>query len=369
MRRTADSLERKDAAMTRASLGWKIALPLMAVLISLSLVATSGATQNSSLTRHLPTGSGGGLVKVIVEPSKLGSAVGMQPIYRFVLSAKKSVDVTMYELVDHTMVRDLIADRSRGVKVRVILDTNREREYNDGAFDALRAGGVNVVWADTSYDATHQKTITVDHDESLILTGNLTSRYYTTTRDFGVFDTNPSDVSAIEVVFTADFTHRAVNPPHGVDLVWSPGSQAQMLAVINGARHTLSIENEEMGDSAITNAIVAAAKRGVRVDITMTVDSRYDTDLNEIVRAGGRVHLYAYDETALYIHAKTTIADASRPTGRIYVGSINFSSASMNYNRELGIVTTSPAIINAVNAAVTRDYSNCGAATQCKSYR
>jgi phosphatidylserine/phosphatidylglycerophosphate/cardiolipin synthase-like enzyme len=220
---------------------------------------------------------------VITEPSKLGSATGMKPVYDFVLAAKKSVDMTMYELVDPTMVSDLAADQRRHVKVRVILDTNREASRNGPAFQALRAGGVKVVWADTIYEATHQKTITVDGTESLILSANLTDEYYTTTRDFGVFDHNPEDVAAIEAVFAADFAHEPLRPSNGSDLVWSPGSQAQMLAVIDGASHTLSIENEEMGDWTITNAIVAAAKRGVKVEVTMTKYSSYDSDWTAIL--------------------------------------------------------------------------------------
>ena len=312
--------------------------------------------------------SAGGLVAVVVEPSRLGSASGMTPVYDFVLSAKKSVDMTMYELVDPTMVRDLVADQKRDVKVRVILDTNREASRNGPAFQALRAGGVRVVWADTSYEATHQKTITVDRTESLILTGNLTAEYYATTRDFGVFDTNPRDVAAIEAVFDADFAHEPITFSDGSDLVWSPGSQAQMLSVINGAEHTLSIENEEMGDSTITDAIVAAARRGVRVEVTMTNDSDYDSDWDSIVRAGGHVHLYADGYSDLYIHAKTTIADAGFGDQRIYVGSINFSRASMDDNRELGVITTDATIVKSVNAVVTGDYSQCAPATDCSSY-
>ena len=305
---------------------------------------------------------------MIVEPSKLGSAAGMQPVYDFVLSAKKSVDVTMYELTDPIMVDDLIADQRRGVQVRVILDTNREASRNAPAFDALEAGGVKVTWADKSYEATHQKTITVDRAESLILTGNLTSGYYTTTRDFGVFDTDPQDVTAIEAVFNADFAHRPVEPSDGADLVWSPGSQAQMLAVINGAKHSLSIENEEMGDPEIESAIVAAAERGVKVEVTMTADSAYDGAWTAIVRAGGHVHLYADASWDLYIHAKTTIADAGFNTRRIYVGSINFSSASMYLNRELGVITTEATIVNEVEKVVTSDYSDCTPTTDCSDY-
>jgi len=139
--------------------------------------------------------------------------------------------------------------------------------------------------------------------------------------------------------------------------------------VINGARHNLSIENEEMGDSAITSAIVAAAKRGVNVEITMTADSTYDGNLTSIVKAGGHVHLYANEWSDLYIHAKVTIADGGLSTQRMYVGSINFSSASMNSNRELGIVTSDAAVVRAVKAIVAGDFAHCRPATDCKNYR
>ncbi len=355
--------------MARMDLRRRAGAAVLASVALLSLATAAGAAlpgaRNEARARIASTQ---GLVGVIVEPSELGSTAGMKPIYSFVLAAKRWVDITMYELVDPAMVKDLITDRRRGVDVRVILDTNREKSRNLPTFDALRAGGVEVVWANSKYEATHQKTITVDGVESLVLSANLTAEYYTTTRDFGVFDTNRADVSAIVAVFNADFAHKSITPPDGATLVWSPGSQTQMLGVITGARHTLSIENEEMGDSTITRAIVAAARRGVTVEVTMTADSEYDSDWASIVAAGGHVHLYTNSSSDLYIHAKTTIADAGQATRRIYVGSINFSRASMNDNRELGIITTNASVVRGIDTVVTRDFSNCNRATDCKNY-
>jgi cardiolipin synthase A/B len=335
-----------------------------AVLTAVLCTFGTGSPASATIGMHRESG----LVGVLVEPSKLGSTAGMEPVYSFVLSARRSVDMTMYEFIDPTMVKDLVADHKRGVRVRVILDTNRERSRNLATFRALRAGGVAVVWADTRYEATHQKTITVDGRESLIASFNLTEEYYSTTRDFGIWDTDRADVAAIEAVFDADFAHRPITPSDGADLVWSPGSQTQMLAVITGAKHTLSIENEEMGDPTITRAVVAAARRGVRVEVTMTASGSYDSDWTSIVHAGGHVHLYANGWTDLYIHAKATIADAGFGTERMYVGSINFSSASMDDNRELGIITTNPAIVDKLSTVVQKDFTDCTATTECRNY-
>ena len=61
-------------------------------------------------------------------------------------------------------------------------------------------------------------------------------------------------------------------------------------------------------------------------------------------------------------------ADAALTDKKIYVGSINFSNASMNNNRGLGIITSSSTIVKAGNPVVSGDFDNCSAATDCTNY-
>src|ERR1700721_1680044 len=283
-----------------------------------------------------PVAAGGsGTLRVLVEPS-----AGVGAIYRLITGAKSSVDLTMYELRDTTAEDDLAADAKRGVDVRVILDSHLEKSRNTATYDFLAAHHVHVTWADsgTTY---HQKTLTVDGKTSVVMTLNMVSEDYSGTRDFAVIDTNHADIAAIVATFNADFAHRAITPPDGADLVWSPtNSQSSILAVINGAKHTLSVENEEMGDPTITDALVTAAHRGVDVEVVMTAGAEGDTASSQLVRAGVHVRLYADSDNALYIHAKAVVADAGRSDQQIFVGSENFSAASLRYNRELGIRTT-----------------------------
>ena len=82
-----------------------------------------------------------------------------------------------------------------------------------------------------------------------------TSTFYSTSRDYGVFDTDAADVAAVVAVFNADFAKTSITPSDGDDLVWSPtDSQTQLLALINGAQHTLDVEQEEFSDTALVNA-------------------------------------------------------------------------------------------------------------------
>jgi phosphatidylserine/phosphatidylglycerophosphate/cardiolipin synthase-like enzyme len=282
-------------------------------------------------------------------------------IYNFINSATKTLDMTMYELKDTTAVNDLIAREKAGVAVRVILD-RQETSTNSSAYSTLLAAGVGVVYSSTSYVYTHQKTITVDGTESLILTGNLTSEYYSTTRDYGIFDTNAADVAAIETVFAADYTHSAVTPSDATDLLWSPtDSQARLLTVINGATKTLDVEEEEFSDTAIVNAIVARAKAGVTVRVVLETPGDYSSEVSKVKAAGGTVRGYS-SSTGFYVHAKAIVADYGLSTAKVEAGSMNMTSNSLGSNRELGIILTDTAVESVIESAFSSDYTGGTAA-------
>jgi cardiolipin synthase A/B len=294
-----------------------------------------------------------GSLRVLVEPRD-----GLGAIYRLITGARSSVDLTMYELNDKTAEDDLAADAVRGVDVKVLLDQNLERSRNEAAYAFLSAHRVHVAWADagTTY---HQKTLTVDGTTSVIMTLNMVSDDYPGTRDFAVIDTGRADVTAIVATFNADFAHKAIRPPEGTDLVWSPtNSQSSILAVINGAHRTLAVENEEMDDSTVTAALERAARRGVDVTVVMTANSEWDTAFAELKSAGVHVRLYPDSSSALYIHAKAVVADAGHAGQQAFVGSENFSEASLDYNRELGLRTANPAVISAISAVIAGDYTS-----------
>ena len=293
-------------------------------------------TPTTTTTPSAPTTSApspGAFGPVIVEPG-----AGMTPVYDFMGDARSRLTMTMYELADPTAEQILAAAAARGVTVQVLLDSALEGTRNQPARAFLASHGVAVVMAPSSR-ITHQKTICVDDTTCLIMTLNLVTEDYPDTRDVAVPDSDPADVSAIESTFAADFAGTtAPATADGDHLLWSPGSEPGILGVIDGARHTLDVENEEMDSTVVTDALVAAARRGVDVEVCMTADSSYTDALDQIVAAGGHVHLYPDSDGVLYIHEKLLLADAGTPLATGVAGSINFSTSSLNYNRELDIV-------------------------------
>jgi cardiolipin synthase A/B len=290
---------------------------------------------------------------LFTEPSQ-----GFSPVYNLINGARKSIDLTMYELEDTTAEHDLAAAATRGVTVKVILD-QRESDDNQAAYNYLKSHGVKVVWSWSRYYFTHEKSLVIDGTTAVIMTANLTSQYYSTSRDFGVIDTKAQDVAAMVKVFNADFAHTAITPPTGADLVWSPtNAQSRILALINDAHHNLRIYSEEMDDTAVENAMINAAKRGVTVQLVgENEDGEYDSAYSQLAAAGVQISYYS-DPSGFYIHGKVIEADYHTRYPEIFIGSENFSNTSLTENRELGLIIDTPAIMSSMASTFATDFKN-----------
>ena len=289
---------------------------------------------------------------------------GFSWLYTLVNGAQHTVDMTMYELVDPTFSADLVSACGRGVRVRVILDQSLEKASNTPAYTQINGAGPNctAAWSNLQFQATHEKSLVIDNTTAAILTLNLASRDYTSTRDLALVENDPNDIKAIETTFNTDYnsaTDLGYHPAGGDDLIWSPTtSQLALLNIIDSAKKTLLVENEEMGSSTIVEALEADCKRGVAVHIAMTdTNPSYHANYTALEAAGCGVHIGANNPATLYIHAKTMVADLGTPGQVGYLGSINFSNASLNSNRELGLYLYDAGILTQLSTTVTADYA------------
>ncbi len=220
------------------------------------------------------------------------------------------------------------------------------------------------------FSYSHQKSIVFDNTTLALMTANMNPPYKGI-RDFALITNDPQDVAAVEDTFQQDFTYTSANQTTeryystkpGNDLIWSPTSaQPNMLAVINNATTSVTVENEELSASSIISALSALPGRGVACNVIMTYTpsssaSTLKTSLNTLVGAGCNVRYYPDQVAYIYIHAKVTLADYGTPAATAYMGSINFTTASMLNNRELGTILTDPTILSGLNTALSADFN------------
>ena len=83
---------------------------------------------------------------------------------------------------------------------------------------------------------------------------------------------------------------------------------------------------------------------------------KYSPVLNALKSAGAAIAIYS-SRTGYYIHAKTVLADYETAQAKLFVGSENFSTDSLDKNRELGLILSDAACMAGVEAAITADYN------------
>jgi phosphatidylserine/phosphatidylglycerophosphate/cardiolipin synthase-like enzyme len=273
---------------------------------------------------------------------------GFGGFYAQIDAAKRSIDMEMYELSDPLAEQDLARAASRGVHVRVLLDRDYSGGYvNAAAYSYLRTHGVQVRWAPAHY-IFHIKATSFDDSTTDVSTANLTSRYYATTRDAEVIDTDPVQVRAIEATFDNDWAAA----PNGVPrtqtvqapgLIWSPNTatgsaETVMVRQIDAARHAIDFESEELSDPPVYQALAGDARRGVNCRIVMMDSSEWHTAFSAVIRAGCKVRVLQETTTGLYIHEKLVLDDPGTTAESLLIGSQNASWDSLHENRELGLL-------------------------------
>lgn len=300
---------------------------------------------------------------------------GFGGLYGQIAAARRTIDMEMYELADTTAEHDLAAAARRGVRVRVLLDKDfNGGEVNTAAYAYLRAHRVAVRWAPAGY-IFHIKATTFDGVTSDISSANLTSRYYATSRDAEIVDTDSAQVHAIEATFAHDWTAGPSGTPatqtvQAPGLVWSPNTgsgtaETALARQIRVARASVDFESEELADPAIIAALAADARRGVDCRIVMTRSSDWADAFGTVSRAGCRVRVFPDSATALYIHEKLILDDAGSAHASMLLGSQNASVTSLTRNRELGIVLHPShgggAAISAAATAFASDFTHAAA--------
>jgi cardiolipin synthase A/B len=318
----------------------------------LTVTAGIGLSAGTSHAAVRPAQSSASDFTLYTEPD-----AGFTWLYDQINDAETSIDMTMYELSDTTAEEDLVAAEARGVDVRVILD-EREESTDEAAYDYLTENGVSVVWSWDKYYYTHEKSIVFDGTTADVMTLNLTSEYYSTSRDFAVVDTDANDVAAIVKVFNDDYVHESVTPGAGDDLVWSPTtSKTDLLDLINDAQYSLQIFSEEMDDSTVVDDLCDAAENGVTVQLVgENEDGEYDSEYNELYDCGVQISYYS-SSTGFYIHGKVILADYGESTADVFIGSQNFSNTSLTENRELGLIINDTSVESSINSTFTSDFA------------
>jgi phosphatidylserine/phosphatidylglycerophosphate/cardiolipin synthase-like enzyme len=270
---------------------------------------------------------------------------GAAPIIRVIDSARHSIDLGVYYLSSGKMLDALRAAHARGVVVRIILD---QRPYHmkpsmiSREWQKVKATGASVQWAPTRFEmnrsahhyAFYHAKYLCTQSTCEIGSANFDWSAFHRNREYLDVTSNPQIVRAARTVFSADWSHRqAGNMPHQI-LVLSPGSEAGLAAVIRQPG-PVYIESEECGNDRQILRVIADKGGQAWMILPSSISGADKRNAAWLVQHG--VHVRLLPKKPVYLHAK---AISGGQYG--FVGSVNFSSSSLNENREMGVIVKGP---------------------------
>ncbi len=268
--------------------------------------------------------------KLLVQPFS-----GTGTLINEFLKAKKSIYINMYGLTDFDFFPPLVAQVKKGVNVKVMLERapyNAETENWD-ARAILTKYGIVCKWASPEFFITHAKYIIIDSSEIIVLSGNFTYSDFTKDRDFGIIMQDKTKAEEFENLFKADWARLSYqnNDP---DVIISPiDSRAKIETTLKSATKSIKIWEQEVEDPSIINILKDAKARGADVQIIMP-GSYAQTAVNAL-----QASVYALPNP--YVHAKVFIVDDTVT----YIGSNNFTTPSLESERETALLTKDSTII------------------------
>ncbi|MDM0013321.1 phospholipase D-like domain-containing protein [Variovorax sp. J22P168] len=284
-----------------------------------------------------------------------------KPILDAINGAKSALNIRMFLFTDETLLAAVIAAKQRGVKVRVMLNPARRsgESENEAARTALLAAGIEVRDSNPKFELTHQKSMVVDNQAGFIESLNWEPRDLTETRDYAVVTTHGLETKEMVDCFDADWEHKDFTPHPESRLIWCPDNgRPRVAAFIDGATHSLWVQNERYQDTVIIERLVRAATRGVKIHILTKPPHSLKAEkliegvggLRILQDVGAKVHTMKH----LKLHAKMMLADGKRAI----VGSINLAPGSFDGRRELAIETDDRATVQRLEDTARRDWES-----------
>jgi phosphatidylserine/phosphatidylglycerophosphate/cardiolipin synthase-like enzyme len=267
----------------------------------------------------------------------------------------------MFLFSDPSLLQAVIDAQHRGVDVRIMLNPERRNgeKENDDSRKRLVDAGVHVIDSNPHFDLTHEKSMVIDDETAFVQSLNWETKNVTASRDYAIVTAHKHEVDEIARCFDADWNRKKFDTGENSHLIWCVGNGRQRLGrLIDGAKHSLWLQNERYQDPTIIEHLVRAHARGVKIHIMARAPHTLKRDkliegvsgLRTLQDLGAKIHKLKH----IKLHAKLILADDKRAI----IGSINLAPGSFDSRRELAIEVDDEHIISRIRETLHKDWEN-----------
>ena len=267
--------------------------------------------------------------------------------------AKDKVYVEVYMLTETRIKAALIKAKNRWVDVKVVLEHSPYLAVtlNQKHFNELQGKWVDIVWSNPkNYALNHSKIMIID-DELILSTGNFTYSTFAHNRDLFLFSRDQKIVGIFTEIFLKDYAWEEFQIYDDTIILSPYSSRTKLTKMIEGAQNSIKIYAQYLKDEKLFSVIKKQAEQWIKVEIILSKNGyrQYSEDNNicekwEDIQCKQYIHknlqITAIDSSDK-MHSKAILIDDMY----LFIGSINFSTSSLDQNREMWILLKNEEIV------------------------
>jgi phosphatidylserine/phosphatidylglycerophosphate/cardiolipin synthase-like enzyme len=286
---------------------------------------------------------------------------GLAPILSVIHSAHHELDIGVYYLDDRRILHAVRDAVQRGVDVRIMVEPKpfgMKPWQVQKEVQKIEATGAHFQYVPSRYVshgddyAFYHAKYCVNGHEAEIGTANFDWSAFHRNREYLYDTTNPTVVRAVQAVFNADWNRQhAPAWTHRV-LVLSPGTSAAQLLEVIDQSGPIDVESEELGPYRPILDALAAKGRDLRLILPASINREDQRDVAFLRGHGCQVRLLPVKP--VYMHAKMIVGHRLA-----FIGSENFTSVSLENNREVGVLLDG-SDLGKLQAQFNKDWARAG---------
>jgi phosphatidylserine/phosphatidylglycerophosphate/cardiolipin synthase-like enzyme len=266
--------------------------------------------------------------------------------------ARHFVHIAQYNIRNERMFQKLLALRGRGVEVKIVIDGKNSLNPWNTLDDAMEAAGLDVrrhYPGGARHAIMHHKFCVIDGVTVLTGSYNWNHTAQISNQESMLLIRSPSVAMAYEEEFQelvgrrSEGTNRFTSSERLKVYFCPEDKPARYIAgEIRGAKRSICVAMFTFTYSSLADELIAAARRGVRVEVMMERKQAGNSRVDERLAAAGVKVVVGANRTTQYsaMHHKHAVIDGKT----VIVGAANWTNVGLKKSNEDVIILRDPSV-------------------------
>lgn len=277
----------------------------------------------------------------------------LDKIVELINNAEKEILLETYMLTETRIQDALINSFKKWIKIQIILEKSPYMSYNinNKAYNKLKNYWIDIVWSNKdNYSFNHSKILLIDN-LSIISTWNYTYSTFTKNRDFFIFTKDYNINKKLKENFFYDFIWKNISI-YDDNLIFSPSSsRIKIEKLFNSAEKDIKMYFQYIEDDNLLDKLIFL-KKEKKINISIILPESAKNNENTKILIKNWVNIWYIKDVTM--HAKSILIDEKY----LFIWSINFSTNSIDKNREIWVLIINNEIIDYFLSIFNNDLNN-----------